>query len=53
MSFGIEADSITAAKLEAVAAAQAFITALFGNPIGFEAVFEHYTPWIYVSSLGV
>ena len=53
MSFGVDADSIAAAELEAVAAAQAFITALFDNLAGCEAFFEHYSPWSYVASLGV
>ena len=44
MSFGVEADSITAAELEAVAAAHHFVAHLLDNPQDWHAFFSQYKP---------
>ena len=48
MCFGVAANSITAAELEALAGAQAFVTAYLEGPETLRTFFEHYLPWSYV-----
>ena len=47
MCFDVSASSITAAELEAVAAAQAFAVTYLDDPAGLDMFLEHYTPWSY------
>ena len=51
MCFPVVASSITAAELEAVAAAQAFVSAYLDEPNGWQVFFEQYAPWSYSVSL--
>ena len=50
MSFGLSASSITAAELEAVAAARYCVAAHLENSGNWKQYFEHYHPWNYEDS---
>ena len=49
MCFKVVASSITAAELEALAAAQAFVIAFLDGPEATHSFFEQYVPWSYPS----
>ena len=53
MCLRVEANSITAAELEALAAAHAFVSACLSGPDSLAIFFEQYVPWSYTSPIGM
>ena len=49
MCFPVEADSITAAELEAAAAAHAFVSRYLDSPTLWSSFFNDYCPWSYAA----